>query len=115
VDPDQISQVLVNLLTNAQAAMPRGGCLAVELSGDGDTITLRVADAGVGIADENLPRIFDPFFTTKQIGTGTGLGLAVVYGIVKMHRGKITVKSNADPSRGETGTVFTVMLPRRES
>ena len=112
VDPDQISQLLVNLFTNAQAAMPRGGCLSVELGGETEHVTIRVADTGVGILPENLPRIFDPFFTTKQIGTGTGLGLAVVYGIVKMHRGKITVKSNADPARDPTGTVFTVTLPR---
>lgn len=115
VDPDQIAQVLVNLITNAQAAMPRGGRLSIELSEEGDAVAVRVADTGVGIAAENLPRIFDPFFTTKQIGTGTGLGLAVVYGIVKMHRGKISAKSNADPAKGDTGTVFTVALPRRES
>jgi len=113
VDPDQISQVLLNLLTNAQAAMPRGGRLNVELADDGgDNVVIRVSDTGVGITQENLPRIFDPFFTTKQIGTGTGLGLAVVYGIVKMHRGKITVKSNADPAKEQTGTVFVVSLPR---
>ena len=115
VDPDQIAQVLVNLLTNAQAAMPRGGALAVQVAGDADSVTLRVCDTGVGITPENLPRIFDPFFTTKQIGKGTGLGLAVVYGIVKMHRGKITVKSNADPAKGHTGTTFTLVLPRREA
>jgi nitrogen-specific signal transduction histidine kinase len=114
VDSDQIAQVLVNLLTNAQAAMPRGGVLSVHVSGDADTVMLRIADTGIGIPPENLPRIFDPFFTTKQIGKGTGLGLAVVYGIVKMHRGRITVKSNADPAKGATGTTFTLVLPRRE-
>ncbi len=113
VDADQISQVLVNLFANARAAMPRSGRLTVELSGDTDTVTLRVADNGVGIPPENLPRIFDPFFTTKQIGIGTGLGLAVVYGIIKMHRGKITVKSNHTPGKDDTGTVFTINLPRR--
>ena len=66
-----------------------------------------------GIATENLSRIFEPFFTTKQIGMGTGLGLSVTYGIVKLHRGDITVKSNADPAAGPTGTTFTVTLPRQ--
>ena len=71
-----------------------------------------VSDTGVGIPATNMPRIFEPFFTTKQIGKGTGLGLAVTYGIVKMHRGDIRVQSNADPGAGETGTTFTVTLPR---
>jgi signal transduction histidine kinase/iron only hydrogenase large subunit-like protein len=114
IDPDQIAQVLVNLLTNAQAAMPRGGVLSAQVAGDADSVTVRMSDTGVGIPPENMPRIFDPFFTTKQIGKGTGLGLAVVYGIVKMHRGKISVKSNADPAKGPTGTTFTLVLPRRE-
>lgn len=112
VDPDQISQVLVNLMANARAAMPRTGRLTVELGSEGKNVILRVADTGVGIPPENLPKIFDPFFTTKQIGTGTGLGLAVVYGIIKMHRGKITVKSNHLPGANGTGTVFTIALPR---
>ncbi len=112
IDSDQISQVLLNLLTNAQAAMPRGGTLKLELAEEPESIIIRVSDTGVGIPPENVSRIFDPFFTTKQIGTGTGLGLAVVYGIIKMHRGGISVKSNADPAREPTGTTFTVKLPR---
>ena len=72
-----------------------------------------MADTGIGIPKENMPKIFEPFFTTKQIGKGTGLGLAVTYGIVKMHRGSIDVVSNADPAAGPTGTTFTVTLPRR--
>lgn len=114
IDPDQISQVLINLFTNAQVAMPRGGRLLIELSGDPETIKICVTDTGVGIPPENLSRIFDPFFTTKQIGNGTGLGLAVVYGIIKMHQGKITVESNSNPANGVVGTTFTVILPRRE-
>jgi signal transduction histidine kinase/iron only hydrogenase large subunit-like protein len=112
VDSDQIAQVLVNLVTNAEAAMPGGGTLTVTLDGDEQGVTLCVSDSGVGIPQEHLPNIFDPFFTTKQIGKGTGLGLAVLYGIVKMHRGKVTVKSNTDEKKGATGTVFSIRLPR---
>jgi signal transduction histidine kinase len=73
-----------------------------------------VEDTGAGIPKENIKRVFEPFFTTKQMGRGTGLGLAVSYGIAKMHRGNIRLKSNADPSAGPTGTTFTVTLPRFE-
>ena len=113
VDRDQIIQVLTNLVSNAYAAMPDGGTLRVRTSSDGDWAVLAVADTGTGIPRENLAKIFDPFFTTKQIGKGTGLGLAVTYGIVKMHRGDIRVESNADPAAGPTGSVFTVRLPRK--
>ncbi len=112
IDPDQVSQVILNLLTNAQAAMRRGGTLKMELAEEPDHIVISISDTGVGIPPDNLSRIFDPFFTTKQIGTGTGLGLAVVYGIIKMHRGSISVKSNADPANGPTGTTFVVKLLR---
>ncbi len=112
-DPDQLTQVLINLVTNAYAAMPDGGCLRVETAEAGDRFTLLVADTGIGIPDGNLPKVFEPFFTTKKGGKGTGLGLAVTYGIVKMHRGDINVKSNSNPARGETGTSFTVSIPRR--
>ena len=78
-----------------------------------ESLVLSVADSGTGISKENLSRIFEPFFTTKPIGKGTGLGLPVSYGIVKMHRGDIDVVSNADPAAGPTGTVLTVRLPLR--
>jgi signal transduction histidine kinase/Fe-S-cluster-containing hydrogenase component 2 len=113
VDRDQIIQVLTNLLSNAYAAMPEGGAVTVRIGGDAERIRLVVADTGVGIRRENQAKIFEPFFTTKQIGMGTGLGLAVTYGIVKMHRGDIGVESNADPDAGPTGATFTVTLPRR--
>ena len=74
---------------------------------------IAVSDTGVGIPPENIKKIFDPFFTTKQMGKGTGLGLAVTYGIVKMHCGDIRVQSQADPAAGPTGTTFTVTLPRK--
>jgi signal transduction histidine kinase len=113
VDPDQITQVLVNLLSNAFAAMPDGGRLEIRTEGDEDTVRIIVSDTGVGIPPEHFPKLFEPFFTTKRGGKGTGLGLAVTYGIVKMHRGDIRVSSNADPAKGPTGTTFTLVLPRR--
>ncbi len=113
LDRDQIVQVLTNLVSNACAAMPGGGTLTVKTGGDEQKVTLTVSDTGVGIPRENLKKIFEPFFTTKQIGKGTGLGLAMVYGIVKMHRGDIRVESNADPAAGPTGASFAVTLPRR--
>jgi len=112
LDADQIAQVLTNLFDNACDAMPDGGTLRVELEGDDAWISIEVTDTGCGIAPENLGKIFEPFFTTKQIGKGTGLGLAVTYGIVKMHRGDVRVQSNADPAAGPTGTTFAVRLPR---
>ena len=112
VDRDQIIQVMANLISNAVAAMPAGGRLAIETSGDDSAVMLKVIDTGIGIPKENLTKIFEPFFTTKQIGRGTGLGLAVTYGIVKMHRGDVNVESNADPAAGPTGTTFTITLPR---
>jgi signal transduction histidine kinase/Fe-S-cluster-containing hydrogenase component 2 len=114
LDADQMVQVLTNLLTNAQHAMADGGSLTVTLDGTDDSVIITVADTGTGISEEHLDKLFSPFFTTKQVGKGTGLGLAVTHGIVKMHRGQITVESNADPAKGATGTAFTIVLPRYE-
>jgi len=113
LDEDQIAQVITNLAGNAFQAMGESGRLTVKTGGDADRVTIIVEDTGSGIPAENLKMIFEPFFTTKERGRGTGLGLAVTYGIVKMHRGQITVDSNADPEKGPTGTTFTVSLPRR--
>ena len=113
LDLDQMTQVLINLITNAYAAMPEEGTLTVRTTHDDRTIDIIVSDTGVGISRENIGKIFDPFYTTKPMGQGTGLGLAVTYGIVKMHRGDIRVKSNADPGAGPTGTTFTITLPRQ--
>lgn len=112
IDRDQITQVLTNLLTNACAAMPEGGKLTVETSGNDGHVYLRVSDTGTGIPKEIIGKIFEPFFTTKQIGKGTGLGLSITYGIVKMHCGDIRVTSSANPEEGPTGTSFVVSLPR---
>jgi signal transduction histidine kinase/iron only hydrogenase large subunit-like protein len=112
IDPDQVVQVLSNLITNAIEAMPGGGILELGTDGDKDNVRMTVKDTGTGIGKDNLKKIFEPFFTTKQMGKGTGLGLAVSYGIIKMHHGKIEVDSNTDRAAGPVGTVFTVTLPR---
>ena len=111
MDGDQVAQVLINLVGNAVAAMPEEGTLTIETRNRQGQVRFIVRDTGVGIPPENRGKIFTPFFTTKQAGGGTGLGLAVSYGIVKMHRGDIKVESNTDPSIGPTGTSFTVTLP----
>jgi signal transduction histidine kinase len=105
-DSQQIEQVLVNLVQNAIQAMPDGGTLRLNLSQVGQTVAIAVQDTGTGIKPENLGKIFDPFFTTKPAGEGTGLGLAVSYGIVANHGGKIDVESTVGK-----GTTFTVLLP----
>ncbi len=115
IDGDQIVQVLTNLLTNAQHAMPDGGTITITLTDTAGTVTIKVADSGSGIAKEHMAQLFDPFFTTKQVGMGTGLGLAVTHGIIKMHRGQISVQSNSDPAAGPTGTTFRIDLPRKET
>jgi len=112
VDRDQMIQVLTNLVSNAVEAMPERGMLTVGSRCEGDRIALVVADTGTGISKANLNKIFEPFFTTKPMGKGTGLGLPVSYGIIKMHHGDIRVESNDDPAKGPTGTTFTVTVPR---
>ena len=121
-DPGQIHQIIMNLCTNAAQAMQEmGGILEVNLEEvavdfnqfeeqrnliSGSYMRLTVSDTGQGIAPEIFERIFDPYFTTKEMGEGTGLGLAVVHGIVKSHGGEITVDSQL-----EKGTTFQVYLP----
>jgi signal transduction histidine kinase/Pyruvate/2-oxoacid:ferredoxin oxidoreductase delta subunit len=100
IDPDQMVQVFTNLYTNAQHAMPEGGDLTIRLTGTPSDVTIQVIDTGTGITEENMGKLFSPFFTTKQVGMGTGLGLAVSHGIVKMHKGQISAESNPDPRQG---------------
>lgn len=112
LDPDQMIQVFTNLEKNAIEAMPGGGELNIYINGDDKNVDISITDSGAGIPEENMDKLFTPFFTTKEIGKGTGLGLPLVYGIIKMHSGKILVKSNADINKGPTGTEFKITLPR---
>jgi Signal transduction histidine kinase len=105
-DAVQMSQVLVNLITNAVHAMPKGGTLTIKTSHKGEYVKLRVIDTGMGMSKETKSRLFEPFFTTKPLGQGTGLGLSVVHGIVESHGGRITVKSEE-----QKGSTFEIALP----
>lgn len=113
IDQDQMMQVLTNLTKNAVEAMTDKGNIFLRLSGNEEKIVFEVSDDGMGISEENKSKIFTPFFTTKGIGKGTGLGLPLIYGIVKMHKGSITVISNAQAAKGPTGTTFKIVLPRK--
>ena len=121
-DPGQIHQVLTNLAANARDAMPRGGKLSIEAANmdlderlarehgglsPGGYVLLTVSDTGTGVSEDAMAHIFEPFFTTKRAGSGTGLGLAVVYGIVKQNGGHIAVSSEAG-----RGSAFRIFLPR---
>jgi two-component system NtrC family sensor kinase len=108
-DAAQVQQVILALAMNALEATPGQGRVSIEAARDGDGVKLVVADTGWGIPKEHLDRIFEPFFTTKETGKGVGLGLAVVYGIVNAHHGRIDVES--EPGQG---TTFTVHLPARQ-
>lgn len=109
--PSQINQVFMNLIVNAAQAMgPERGTITIRNGIEGENVWVEVADTGSGIAPESLQKIFDPFFTTKPVGQGTGLGLSLSYGIVKKHRGDISVRSEVG-----VGTTFRVELPVRQS
>jgi two-component system cell cycle sensor histidine kinase/response regulator CckA len=122
VDQGQLEQVVINLAVNARDAMPEGGRLRIrtenatqpqtlrrghELMPAGDYVLIEVADTGSGIAPDHLGRIFEPFFSTKEVGSGTGLGLSTVYGIVKQTGGFVFVESVLGG-----GTSFAIYLPR---
>ncbi len=103
---NQLQQVLINLMINAQQAMPEGGTLRLATRAIPPYVEIRVSDTGTGIPEENLKKIFEPFFTTKPVGTGTGLGLSVSYGLIKDHGGQILVASEVGK-----GTTFTLLIP----
>jgi signal transduction histidine kinase len=109
IDERCMKQALLNLIKNAQAAMPRGGLLTIATLGTDSEIRISVCDTGIGINPENLKKIFEPYFTTRD--NGTGLGLTLVYKIIREHQGDISVDS-----REGGGTDFEIMLPvyRRE-
>jgi nitrogen-specific signal transduction histidine kinase len=113
-DHDQMVQVFSNLIKNAIDAMPNGGKLIIRVNENekNNELIFTIKDSGIGISPENMDRMFEPFFTTKEDGKGTGLGLPIIYGIVKMHKGNIKVESNSDIASGPTGTSFLVSLPR---
>jgi signal transduction histidine kinase len=104
IDEDSLQQVLTNLIVNAIQAMREGGTLRITLAAKPSRVEIAVSDTGPGIADEVKAHMFEPFFTTKAPGDGTGLGLAVVHGIVSDHNGSIDVESSA------RGTTFVVSL-----
>ena len=104
-DPGQLQQAVIALATNALDAMGDIGVLTIVGRNDAEKVVVEVRDTGVGIPPENLPKIFEPFFTTKEIGRGTGLGLAVCYGILTEHGGTLDVQSTVG-----TGTTFTITL-----
>jgi two-component system NtrC family sensor kinase len=105
-DEGQLQQAVIALSTNAIDAMPEGGRLTLRTRNEDGHVLVEVSDTGVGIAPENLTKIFDPFFTTKEVGHGTGLGLAVCYGIVTEHGGRLDVLSTVG-----VGTTFMISLP----
>jgi two-component system NtrC family sensor kinase len=105
-DEGQLQQAVVALATNAIDAMPDGGTLTLRTNRSGPNVIVEIKDTGSGIPQENLTKIFDPFFTTKDVGRGTGLGLAVCYGIVSEHGGRLDVRSAVG-----VGTTFTISLP----
>ncbi|MCA9009550.1 MAG: response regulator [Planctomycetaceae bacterium] len=112
-DPGQLEQVIMNLVVNARDAMPTGGRLTIETSiigsaegGSSRIASLSVRDTGHGMSDEVKEKIFEPFFTTKGVGKGTGLGLAVVHGVVSQNGGRIAIESKVG-----AGTTFQIQLP----
>jgi signal transduction histidine kinase/ActR/RegA family two-component response regulator len=110
LDPMQLEQLIVNLSVNARDAMPRGGTLSITLTrSPAGRVRLEVADTGEGMTDEVRARVFEPFFTTKPVGKGTGLGLALVFAVVRQNGGSV----NVDSELGK-GTTFSIEFPETE-
>ena len=108
-DPVKLEQVFINILSNSIEAMPEGGELLIELMSKDGMIEVCITDTGCGIPEENLSRVFEPFFTTKDIGSGTGLGLSMSYGIIGQHHGFIELASKTGK-----GTTVTIKIPTKE-
>ena len=109
-DPAQMTQVLVNVVVNAIQAMPKGGTLSIQTKASDKFVSLIIEDTGIGMEEKVVNQIFLPFYTTKDVGKGTGLGLAVVHGIIASHGGSIQVKSKVGD-----GTRFEIQLPIAEA
>lgn len=105
-DAGQLQQALTNIVLNARDAMPEGGNIAISLAVEGAVAVVTIEDNGPGMDEETRMRIFEPFYTTKPVGSGTGLGMAITYGIIQGHHGDISVASQED-----RGTTFTISLP----
>ncbi|MBN2810206.1 MAG: HDOD domain-containing protein [Deltaproteobacteria bacterium] len=106
VDAQQLGQILINLLINAQLAMPNSGSIGIRAACHHNQVEISLSDTGCGIAPENLPVIFDPFFTTRDPDSGTGLGLSIVHSLIEVNHGSIEVRSVLNK-----GTTFTIRLP----
>ena len=106
ISSDQLKQVVLNMVRNAEDAMPHGGELVIRTAQQGRFVELSIADTGCGIPVEHREHIFDPFFTTKRRGRGVGLGLSVSYGIITAASGRIEVESEVGK-----GSTFRVSLP----
>jgi len=108
VDTIQLTQVIFNLVLNAIYFSPKDGMISLTLEEGKKKITLKIADEGPGIPQENLQKIFQPFYTTKTVGDGSGLGLSVVHGIIRSHRGSIDYQPNSPQ-----GTIFIINFPKQ--
>jgi signal transduction histidine kinase len=107
-DTIQLTQVIFNLVLNAIYFSPKNGLIKITLEETKKKITLKISDEGPGISTENVQKIFQPFFTTKTVGDGSGLGLSVVHGIIRSHRGTIDYQHN-----NPTGAVFIITFPKQ--
>ena len=104
--PAQLNQVFMNMVLNSAHSIDIHGEIRVKTGRENDWVFISIADTGCGMTPEVKAKIFDPFFTTKRVGSGTGLGLSVAYGIINKHQGRIEVQSEVGK-----GTLFTVWLP----
>lgn len=106
IDTIQLTQVLFNILINSVYASPKESLLSINVKSDLENFYIKISDEGIGIPEVIKPKIFEPFFTTKPVGEGSGLGLSVVHGIIKSHKGDIIATDNSPK-----GTIFTIRLP----